>query len=72
MPKNNPPQKPAPRVRASRPAPVPPPSRLTRPGIPVSDPQFGETKYTPDPTQFLTAVTDAQYYKLVDKETASR
>src|SRR5271169_988744 len=49
-----------------------PPSRLARPGVSVADPQFGESKYTPDPTQFLHAVTDNQFYKLVDKETVNQ
>jgi hypothetical protein len=49
-----------------------PPGRLGQPGVGVSDPQFGETKYTPDPTQFLHAVTDKQYYKVVDKETVNQ
>jgi hypothetical protein len=40
--------------------------------VSVSDPQFGETKYTPNPTQFLHAVTDNQYYKEVDKETVNQ
>jgi hypothetical protein len=53
-------------------APIPPPSQLMQKGIAASDPQFGEAQFTPDPTQFLTAVTDSQYYKLVDKETASQ
>src|SRR5271169_773838 len=51
---------------------APPPGRLGQPGVAVSDPQFGETKYTPDPTQFLHAVTDKQYYKVVDKETVNQ
>jgi hypothetical protein len=48
-----------------------PPRRLAQPGVSASNPQFGEAKHTPDPTQFLTAVTDTQYYKKVDKETAN-
>lgn len=51
---------------------TPPPPRLSQPGITVTDPQFGQTKHTPDPTQFLHAVTDAQFYKSVDKETVNQ
>jgi hypothetical protein len=51
---------------------TPPPPRLTQPGITVTDPQFGQTKDAPDPTQFLHAVTDAQFYKSVDKETVNQ
>jgi hypothetical protein len=49
-----------------------PPSRLGQPGVVVNDPQFGETKRTPDPLQFLHAVADAQYYEEVDKESANQ
>jgi hypothetical protein len=49
-----------------------PPSRLGQAGVVVNDPQFGETKRTPDPVQFLHAVTDAQYHKEVDKESANQ
>ena len=56
----------------SRATPAPPPPRLGQPGVSVSDPQFGEAKFTPDPTQFLQAVTDKQYFKEVDKESANQ
>jgi hypothetical protein len=46
--------------------------RVADNGISVGDPQFAETKRTPDPTQYLTAVTDAQFYPVVDKETANQ
>jgi Calcineurin-like phosphoesterase/Iron/zinc purple acid phosphatase-like protein C len=49
-----------------------PPARLGQPGVRVNDPQFGEMKYTPDPTQFLHPVNDKQYYKEVDKETVNQ
>jgi hypothetical protein len=52
--------------------PAPPPTRLGQPGVVVREPQFGETKHTPDPVQFLRAVTDNQYYKQVDKESANQ
>jgi hypothetical protein len=51
---------------------APPPPRLSQPGVRASDPQFGEGKHSPDPTEFLLAVTDAQFYKQVDKETANQ
>jgi len=72
MPKAKPPRKRIRRLSKARTAPAPPPARLGQPGFSVSDPQFGETKYTPDPTQFLHAVTDNQYYKEVDKETVNQ
>ena len=53
-------------------APVPPPLRLAQPGVTVNNPQFAETKHSPDPTQFLHAVTDNQYYREVDKETVNQ
>lgn len=53
-------------------APGPPPSRLTLEGVTVSEPQFGETKHTSNPVQFLHAVKDTQYYKEVEKESASQ
>ena len=49
-----------------------PPPRLEQPGISVSDPQFAESKHSPDPTQFLHAVTDQQYYRQVDTETVNQ
>jgi len=55
-----------------KPATTLPPPRLTRAGVPVPNPQFGETKHTPDPTQFLNAVDDNQFYKAVDKETVNQ
>ena len=49
-----------------------PPSRLALPGVSVDAPQYAEAKHTPDPTQFLHAVTDAQFYREVDKETVNQ
>ena len=72
MPKAKPPRKHSRPVSKEKAAPAAPPARLGQPGVGVSDPQFGETKYTPDPTQFLRAVTDNQYYKEVDKETVNQ
>ena len=72
MPKAKPPRKRSRPVSKGKAAPVAPPARLGQAGVSVSDPQFGETKYTPDPTQFLRAVTDNQYYKEVDKETVNQ
>jgi hypothetical protein len=60
---------PAPRLKAP-PAAAPP--RLGQPGVSVGDPLYGETNRVPDPTQFLHAVTDNQYYKEVDKETVNQ
>jgi hypothetical protein len=51
---------------------TPPPTRLGQTGVAVNDPQFGEVQMSPDPTQFLNAVTDNQFYKLVDKESVSQ
>jgi hypothetical protein len=51
---------------------APPPSRLGQAGVVVNAPQFGEAKRTPDPVQFLHAVTDAQYYEEVDEESANQ
>ena len=48
---------------------TPPPPRLTQPGVAAKGPQFGEVQMTPDPTQFLHAANDSQFYKEVDKET---
>ena len=72
MPKAKPPRKRSRPVSKEKAAPAAPPARLGQAGVSVSDPQFGETKYTPDPTQFLHAVTDNQYYKEVDKETVNQ
>jgi len=78
MPKSKPPRRrsssgAAPKKKAAAPRPVvPPPARLSQPGVAAKEPQFGETKFTPDPTQFLTAVTDKPYFKLTDKETANQ
>ena len=72
MPKAKPPRKGSNPGSKGKAAPAPPPPRLGQPGVSVSDPLFGETKYTPDPTQFLHAVTDNQYYKAVDKETVNQ
>ncbi len=60
------------RRSTARSAPSVPPPRLSQPGFTVSDPQFAETKHSPDPTQFLHAVTDNQYYRQVDKETVNQ
>jgi Calcineurin-like phosphoesterase/Iron/zinc purple acid phosphatase-like protein C len=49
-----------------------PPPKLTQPGVGAGNPQFGQSKYTPDPTQYLHAVTDNMYYKEVDKETVNQ
>jgi len=49
-----------------------PPPKLTQPGVSTGDPQFAETKHSPDPTQYLHAVTDNQYYRIVDKETVNQ
>ena len=72
MPKAKPPRKRSLPVSKGNAAPAPPPARLGQAGVSVSDPQFGETKRTPDPTQFLHAVTDKQYYKEVDKESVNQ
>src|SRR5208283_454377 len=72
MPKAKPPRKRASRAPKTYAVLTPPPPRLSQPGITVTDPQFGQTKHTPDPTQFLHAVTDAQFYKSVDKETVNQ
>jgi hypothetical protein len=72
MPKAKPPRKRRASVSTGKPVLALPPIRLAQPGVGARDPQFGETKYTPDPTQFLHAITDAQFYKLVDKETANQ
>ena len=72
MPKTKPPRKGSQPVSKRKAALGAPPARLGRAGVRVSEPLFGETKYTPDPTQFLKAVTDEQYYKEVDKETVNQ
>ena len=72
MPKAKSPQKRSRPVSRAKAGPAAPPARLGQAGVSVSDPQFGETKYTPDPTQFLHAVTDNQYYKEVDTETVNQ
>jgi len=72
MPKAKLPRKRSRPVSKAKAAPPAPPARLGQAGVSVSDPGFGETKYTPDPTQFLHAVTDNQYYKEVDKETVNQ
>ncbi len=72
MPKAKLPRKRIRLVSKAKAAPPAPPARLGQAGVSVSDPGFGETKYTPDPTQFLHAVTDNQYYKEVDKETVNQ
>jgi hypothetical protein len=72
MPKGKPRRKRTSRASKARVALTLPPPRLTQPGIAVADPQFGETKHSPDPTQFLHAVTDARFYKAVDKETVNQ
>jgi hypothetical protein len=50
----------------------PPPPRLGQTGVTTGEPAFAETQMTPDPTQFLVAVTDNPFYKLVDKATVSQ
>jgi hypothetical protein len=72
MPQAKPPRKGSHPKSKGKAAPPAPPARLGQTGVSVSDPQFGETKHTPDPTQFLHGVTDNQYYKLVDKETVNQ
>ncbi len=58
--------------KAAPAAPVLPPPKLTQAGVGVGDPKFGESKHSPDPTQYLHAVTDNMYYKAVDKETVNQ
>jgi hypothetical protein len=66
-------RKPAPKPRKNPkkqkpPRPAPGPGN----GTPAGEPQFAEPVRTPDPTQFVTKVTDSQYYKLVDPMTAGQ
>jgi Calcineurin-like phosphoesterase/Iron/zinc purple acid phosphatase-like protein C len=51
---------------------VAPPPRLLQAGVPAGDPVFADPKHSPDPTQYLHAVTDSQYYRIVDKETVNQ
>jgi len=69
------PRKPAPKAnkhprkpKPLKPSPEPAPGN----GSPGGEPKFAEPIRTRDPSQFVTKVTDAQYYKLVDHETASQ
>jgi Calcineurin-like phosphoesterase/Iron/zinc purple acid phosphatase-like protein C len=64
--------RPAPKAKAAARTLTLPPPKLTQPGVGAGNPQFGESKYTPDPTQYLHAVTDNMYYKQVDKETVNQ
>ncbi|MFZ0980818.1 MAG: hypothetical protein WAN23_15555 [Candidatus Acidiferrales bacterium] len=66
------PSRPAPKAKTTPATPALPPPKLTQPGVGAGNPQFGESKYTPDPTQYLHAVTDNMYYKQVDKETVNQ
>ncbi|HEX4001057.1 MAG TPA: metallophosphoesterase [Candidatus Acidoferrales bacterium] len=69
--KSSKPSRPASKPKAATARFTPPPSKLTQPGVSAGNPQFAETKYSPDPTQYLHAVTDSQFYRVVDKETVS-
>jgi len=63
---------PKPKAKAAPATPALPPPKLTQPGVVAGDPKFGESKHSPDPTQYLEAVTDSMYYKQVDKETVNQ
>jgi hypothetical protein len=64
--------RPVAKEKAAPATPTLPPPKLTQAGVGAGEPQFGETKHSPDPTQYLHAVTDSQYYRVVDQETVNQ